>query len=170
MILAASQSINPIIPSWSDVVWSLASFAVLVFLLVKFAFPQVARTMSTRSDRIRDDLKAAELARLESEAALAEYRAQLEGARRESTRLIEEARATADAIRDELISKANEDATAIRQRAEDGLAIERDRVAAELRLHFGEIAIDLAGRIVGSEIDRTGVDPLIRSFVAEIGS
>ena len=51
------QSPNPLLPAWNEVIWGMLSFAVLLFLMWKFAMPQVRSMMKAREDRIRDDLK-----------------------------------------------------------------------------------------------------------------
>ena len=71
----------------------------LLFLLYKFAYPPVKQGMEARTERIRADLQAAEDAKTEAEAVLDEYRAQLNDAKAEAGRIIEEARQAADRIK-----------------------------------------------------------------------
>jgi F-type H+-transporting ATPase subunit b len=170
MFFAASQSVNPILPATGEVIWSVISFVVLMALFIRFVFPPVRTAMVARSEKIRTDIEAAELARNEAEETLAQYRAQLEEARRESTRLLEEARVTASGLREELLAQAGRDAAAIVERAEDSLRGERERVVSELRGLLGDLAVDLAERILEVEIDRLSIDPLIDRFVAEVSS
>lgn len=170
VIFAANQSSNPIVPATGDLIWSVISFAVLLVLLVKFAFPPLRRMMEQRTEKIRTDIESAEAARNEAESVLAEYRSQLEEARRESSRIIEEARRTADALREEIITVANADANEIRRRAEESLEQERQRVVAEVRDEMGQLAVDLAQRILEVEIERSSTDPLVASFLSEIDS
>jgi RNA polymerase-binding transcription factor DksA len=69
-----TQSPNPILPSTGEIIWSVISFAILLALLVKFAFPPVAGMLQKRSEKIRTDLEAAEAARREAEALAAQLR------------------------------------------------------------------------------------------------
>ena len=76
-------------------------FAVLFFLLWKFGFPAVKQAMTTRTERIREDLDAAEKAKTDAESVKDEYERQLAEARSEAARIMEEARQDADAYRNQ---------------------------------------------------------------------
>ena len=93
---ACQEAPNPILPATDELVWGSISFAALLFLLYKFAYPQIRQMLENRTERIRSDLQAAETAKGEAEQILAEYRAQLNDARAEAGRIIEEARQAAD--------------------------------------------------------------------------
>lgn len=170
VILGAAQSSNPIVPAPGEVIWSVVSFVVLMALLTKVAFPPVRKIMVARTEKIRLDIEGAEQARIDAEQVLSEYRKQLDEARKESGRLIEEARKTAEAIRDDLVAKAHEEAAEIKARADESLRAERDRVVAELKAQIGGLAVDLAGRIIEAEIERSSADPLVERFIAQVGS
>jgi F-type H+-transporting ATPase subunit b len=168
-IFGANQAFNPILPATGEIIWSVVSFALLLFLLGKFAFPPVKKIMAERTAKIRNDIEGAEKARLEAERVLAEYRTQLEEARKEANRLVEEARKTAGLVREELLAKAHEEAAEIKRRAEESLQIEKERAMSELRASVGDLAVELASRIIAYEVDRRSVDPLVEQFLAESG-
>lgn len=170
VIFGASQAFNPILPATGEVIWSVISFVVLLILLAKYAFPPVKKIMEERTAKIRGDIEAAESARAEAERTLAQYRSQLEEGRQEASRIIEEARKTAAAIREEHLQSALEEASEIKRRAEDALVIERARVASELRKEVGDLAVALAGRILSLEIEKASYDPLIEQFLLEVGA
>ena len=90
---------SPILPAKNELIWGTISFVVLFVLLWKFAWPGIKKGMDARTERIRDDLDAAEAAKTEAEHVLDDYQAQLADARNESARIIEEARQQADALR-----------------------------------------------------------------------
>ncbi len=169
-IFGANQAFNPILPATGEIIWSVVSFIVLLALLVKFAFPPVKRIMTERTAKIRNDIEAAEKARLETERVLAEYRNQLEEGRKEANRLIEEARKTAELMREDLLRRAQEEAADIKRRADESLMIEKERVMNELRSSVGDLAVELASRIISYEVDRVSVDPLVVQFLSEVGA
>ena len=69
--------------------------------------------------------------------------------RDEGNRIIEEARKTADQLRRDIQANAEQEAQNTVVRAQEEIRAERDRVFNELRAQVGEIAVDLAGRVVG---------------------
>lgn len=145
------------------------SFAILLALLVKFAFPPVAGMLQKRSEKIRADLEAAETARREAEALDAERRAALENARAEGQRIIEDARATGQALREEAVRAAQQEANAIKEQADRQLEAERARLVLELRTELSATAVELAGRILAKELSGDEVDPLVQQFLQESG-
>ncbi len=169
-IFGANQAFNPILPATGEIIWSVISFVVLLVLLAKYAFPPVKKIMAERTAKIRGDIEAAEKARLEAERVLAEYRNQLEEARKEANRLVEEARKTAGLVREDLLKRAHEEAADIKRRADEALAIEKERVMNELRGSLGDLAVELASRIISFEIERQNVDPLVEQFLHEMGA
>jgi F-type H+-transporting ATPase subunit b len=165
-----TQSPNPILPSTGEIIWSVISFAILLVLLVKFAFPPVASMMAKRSDKIRDDLEAAETARRDAERLLAERREELGRAREEGQRIIEDARATGEALRQEAVAEAQREAQIVRDQAQLQMAAERSRLILELRSDLAGMAIELSTRILAHELAASEVDPLVESFLAEADS
>ena len=99
---------------------------------------------------------------------LADYRAQLAGAREESNRIIEDSRKTADQLRRDLAAKAEEEAAATVARAQEEYRAERDRVFNDLRTQVGEIAVDIAGRVVGQSLDKKAHEKLIDDYIEQV--
>lgn len=162
-----TQSPNPILPSTGEIVWSVISFVILLVVLAKVAYPPLARMMAQRSDRIRADLEAADAARREAEALRAERERELQGAREEARRILDEARHTAEALRQEASERARAEAEAIRAQVEAQLAAERVQLVRSLRAEVADLAVDLAGKIVARELERSSFDPLIEAFLRE---
>ncbi|NNN19007.1 MAG: F0F1 ATP synthase subunit B [Acidimicrobiaceae bacterium] len=169
-VFIAAASSNPILPATGEIVWSVLSFLLLLLVLGKWAYPPVKKMMADRAAKIRNDLDAAELARAEAQRTLEEYREQLAQAKREATHILDEARQTAEALRADLLVKAEEDVTILRARNQEALRIERQRVIAELRTEVGSLALELAEKIIDAEVDRAASQTLIDSFISEIGA
>ncbi len=167
ILLAASQSSNPILPASGEIIWSVLSFFVLMAVLAKVAFPPISKMLKDRSEKIRGDIEAAEQARNEAELDRAKAEAQLGEARHESTRLMDEARKTAEVIKADLVKRAEAEVVEMRQRAEEALDAERQRLVFELRGDIADLALDLAEKILQEQLDRSSFDPLIASFLAE---
>ncbi|HVM64699.1 MAG TPA: F0F1 ATP synthase subunit B [Acidimicrobiales bacterium] len=164
------QSRNPILPSVPELVWGILAFAIVVFLMWKYAFPSVKKGMDARTERIRESLSSAEQAKDDAEAVLAEYQRQLADARNEANRIIEEARQTADALRRDLTARAEADAAEIRNRATADIEAAKDRAMDELRSQLTDLAIGLAERVVRTNIDRDSNARLVDEYISTIGN
>src|SRR5215218_6940838 len=78
---------NPILPATNEIIWGAISFAILFFLIAKFAYPAIKKGIDARADKIRGSLDEAEKTRDEANAILEQYRAQLADAKSESARI-----------------------------------------------------------------------------------
>ena len=164
------QAPNPLLPAWNEVIWGMLSFVVLLFLMWKFALPQVRSMMTAREERIREDLEKAENARTGAEEEKARYEAQLAEARGEAGKIIEEARQAAEQVRRDLIARAEVEANEIRERAQVDIAAQQQRALTELRTDVAQLSIDLAERIVEHNLDRDTQLQLVDSFINQVGS
>jgi len=169
-LLPDVQSKNPILPAPNEIVWGLVSFVVLFFLMWKFAFPAVKKGIEARTEHIRETLSSADKAKNDAESVLGEYRAQLADAKNESNRIIEEARQTSDALRKDLMAKAESEAAAVRTRATADIDAAKDRAMAELRTQLTDLTIELAERVVKRNIDRESNTALVNDYIASIGT
>jgi F-type H+-transporting ATPase subunit b len=161
---------SPLAPEPNEIIWGSAAFAVLLVAMWKWGVPAVRNMMEMREERIRTDLERAESARLEGEAALEQYRAQIGDARAEAARIIDEGRQSADEVRRELIARAEADAAEIRERAQQDVALATERAMAELRSRVGQLSIDLAEKIVERNLDRDTQMALVESYIAQVGN
>lgn len=141
-----------IIPKWTEFVLVLVLFGLLCLVLMKFVFPRMDAVMAARTDAIEGGLVRAERTMTEAAAVLEQYRAEIAAARTEAMAIREQARTEGYAIRAEAMAGA--EAARDQALAEGRAAMEADRraVLAELRDAVGEIAVDLAGRIVGESL------------------
>jgi F-type H+-transporting ATPase subunit b len=162
---------NPIIPIWQEVIVGIVAFGLLCFVLMKFVFPQMEKTFAARVDAIEGGIQRAEAAQAEANQLLEQYRAQLAEARTEAARIRDEARADAEGIRQDVLAKAREESDRIIAAGREQLAAQRESIVRDLRSEVGELAVDLAGRIVGESLaDEARNRGTVERFIAELDS
>ena len=161
---------NPILPDKNELVWGTLSFLILLILLAKFAYPAVAQGMENRANRIRKDLDDAERLKSEAQTILDQYTAQLQDAKNEANRIIEEARQTADQLRRDLMARAESEVAELRQRNADDINAAKERTLADLRTQVAEIAIAAAERVVERNLDRDTNAALVDNFISQVGA
>lgn len=160
---------NPIIPLWEELVVGGVAFALLVWVLMKFVLPRMEEMYQRRVDEIEGGLKRAAEAQAEADRLLEQYRQQLAEIRTEAARIRDDARADAAAIREETLARAREEAERVVAAGREALATERERLLRELRSHAGELAVELAGRIVGEALaDEARRNRSVERFLAEL--
>jgi F-type H+-transporting ATPase subunit b len=167
---ACQESPSPIMPATNEILWGGLAFFFLLIALWKFGIPAATNMMHERTERIRGDLDTADKARAEAETVLAEYRTQLADSRTEAARIIEEARQQAEQVRRDLTVRAEGEAAELRARNVEQLSAERDRVLGELRGQVASLNVELAEKVVESNLDREANLALIESYINSVGS
>jgi len=157
-------------PKLPELIVGLIAFAIVFFAIVKFVMPQLRKVLAERESQIQGNLEKADEAKRTAETELAEYRAQVAGAREEADRIIEEGRKTAEQLRRDIQAKAEEEAEATVVRAQEEIRAERDRAFEDLRAQVGEIAVLLAGKVVEKELDPAAHERLIDEYIDQVAS
>ena len=156
----------------SDFKPDLALFTFCVFLglmaiLWKFAWKPITTALDQREDRIDGQIKAAEKINAEAKALLAQYEQKLAGAQDDVRAIIEEARKDAEHTRQELQAKAESEVQALRDRTLRDLDTARAQALKELAEHSTNLAIELAGKLVGAQLNHDDHRRLIEQTVNE---
>ena len=84
----------------------LVNFIILLGILLLFAYKPLLRVLDQRAERIRESLAAADRAREEAATSQAAIQEQLNEARREGQRLLDQAREASDRYREEEMARA----------------------------------------------------------------
>ena len=160
---------NPILPDTSELILGAASFLILLALMWKFGYPAIAKTMEARSARIQGDLDTAEQAKLAAEQVLSRYNADLADAKAESNRIIEEARSQAESVKADMIAATQTEVNDLKAKAAADVEAARNQAMASLRSSVGDIAIELAEKVVEKNLDRATNQALVASFIQQVG-
>lgn len=169
-ILAAEEKTkNPLIPAWNELIWGTVAFILLLVVLWRAGvFKRISEALAERTAKIEGQINQAEAAKAEADRMLEEYRQQLAGAREEANRIIAEAREAGDQLRRDLQEKAQDESNRIVEAARQEIRAERDRAARELRGEVGHLAVDVAERVIGWQLDEDRQRELIDQFIDEL--
>ena len=161
---------NPIVPVTNEIVWGSLSFIVLFVLLAKKGYPAIKKGMDARAARIQGTIDDADRAKSEAGVILDQYQRQLADAKNESSRIIDEARQTADKLRQDLKGQAELEVAEIRARAQADIEAQVTRAMADLQSRVASLSIELAERVVERSLDRDTNMALIERFISQTGS
>ncbi len=145
----------------------LINYIVLLILLGVFAYRPLLNALDTRVDTIRESLAAADRAREEAATSRSAIEDEINEARREGQRLLDQAREAADRFREEEMARARQSAEEFGERARSDIARERDAAIDEVRSAFGDLAITAAERIIRRTVDRQAHQEIIDQVLAE---
>ena len=95
---------------------------------------------------------------------------QLNEARREGQRLLDQAKEASDRFKEDEMERARQEAAAFVERARADIVRERDAAIIELREGFGDLAITAAERVISRSLDRQAHQDLITEVLEETES
>ena len=162
---AEKKSNNPIIPN-GTFIFELFGFFLILWFIFKKVVPVVSNAMTKRQELIRSQIEDSKAAKERLEAAEAEYKQALADTRTDAARIREEARVQGQQIIVEMREQAQETAARVEANAESQLETERQLLVVQLRQEVGELAVELATRIIGHELSNdAGQRQVIDDFI-----
>lgn len=147
--------------------FQIANFLLLLWLLNRFLFKGVVQMLDERSRRISKGLEDAEAAARDRELARAEREAAVTEARKEAADMLASANKIATDTRDEILAEARAQAEKVTERAREEITAEKDRAMADLRAQVAELALDAAAKLVRSDMNATMQRRLVEEFLTE---
>jgi len=163
-----ATKVNLLSPNYGLMAWTLAIFAVLFFVLAKFAFGPITKSVEAREQALEDAIASAKRDRDEAARLLAEQRAALDATRGEAQKLIADARAAAERVRTELVEQAHAEQANLLDRARKEIELEKASAIAQLRREAVDLAIAGAGRVIDRNLDQAANRQLVESFLASV--
>lgn len=161
---------NPILPELNEIIWGTIGFAAVFGFVYWKGLPAIKGGMNARTERIRNDLDSAETLKAEADTVLADYRSQLADAKSESSRIIEEARQQADAMKRELAVRAEADIAEMRQKAAADIEAAKVQAIADLRGEVTALAIGAAEQVIERNLDSAANTALVESYIDRVGA
>ncbi len=143
------------------------NFLLLWYILQRWVFPALFKTLDQRQEIIRAGVEQEERARGELAKAELEAKSIIEGARQESVRIIDESRQTATKLRDEIEREARARAEDRMQNAEKVIAQEIAQAKNSLKGEVADIAIAAASKVLGESLDGAKQRKLVQEFLAQ---
>jgi F-type H+-transporting ATPase subunit b len=155
-------------PYW--ILVSIIQFLILYWLLRRFLWGPVTRTLDDRARRIREGLDLAEASKRERERIKQEVEELLTQARREAAAIAERTTKAAEAAAADLRTQAKAEADRIREKGRTDAEHLHDQALAQLRSEVASMVVLAASRILGREISPEQHRALIERSLDEAGS
>ena len=171
MPLADSLTTTPIWPAGAELVLGTVCFVVVFAILGKLLLPRITKLLNEREDAIQGGINRADEAQAEAQAVLQQYRAQLDDARHEASRIREDAHEQGAQIIAEMRERAEAEARRITDAAQSQIEADRQQALVSLRTEVGSLATELASRIVGESLtDTARQSRMVDRFLDEISA
>ena len=154
-------------PYW--VLVAIVQFGLLFYLLQRFLWGPVTKTLDARAQRIREGLDNAEAAKRERAQMQVEVERLLSEARREAAAIAERTTQAAEAAAAEIRTQAKAEGDRLRERAKTDAEQLHQQALSQLRAEVASMAVLAASRILGKEVDAKTHQALIERSLDEAG-
>ncbi len=141
----------------------------IFFVAKKFLFGPVMKIIKDRQQEIDDMYTKAGEAKEQASALQAEYEEKLNAATDKADLLVKEAVARGQRREEEILRQANAEANAIREKASADIAQEKKKAINDAKDEISVIAMAIAGKVVGRELNDADQSALVDSFIDELG-
>jgi len=154
-------------------VWTMlfawCNLLILYFFLKKILFVPMKNMIDSRQKEIDDMYKNASDAESLANDMKASYEEKLNNANEESEEILKTALRRAQLKEEEIIRDAHSEASRIYERAEEQIALEKQRALLEVKDEVSEMAIEIAGAVIGREVSEKEHEAFIDSFIDSVG-
>jgi F-type H+-transporting ATPase subunit b len=149
-------------------IWTVITFAIVLFVLRKIAFGRIQALIDQRRDRIAEALEEADKARVEARSLVAESQRLVAEGKAQAEAILAEARRIAESQRQRTLAEAQADLE--RRLAENQRAIEAEsqRLVEQIRREVVELTLVAAEKVTGKVLDADDHRRLIDEAVGEI--
>ncbi len=158
-----------LLPKLGLIVWTLLAFLIVFYILKKFAWKPILKSLDEREKNISEAILSAEKLRTEMAGMKSENEALLAKAREERSIMMREAKE----IKDRIINEAKEQAKVETNRiiSDAQAVIEQQKMAAmtDLKNQVGNLVIEVSEKVLRRELkEKSEQESYIRQLAAEV--
>ncbi len=164
IVLAA----NLLAPDAGLIVWITITFAVLLFLLKKFAWGPITSARATREDTIRESMEQAERALAEAKQLQSDNTKARREAEAQAQSIIREARDESERLRTEEVDKTRDQIHQLQETAQAEIEREKENALNSLRQEVADLAIQAAEAILRENLDADRQKKIVEDFLGDL--
>jgi len=135
------------------IIWTIVTFVCLALLLSKFAWKPMLKALGDREEKIRGALDEADRARTEAAEMIKQNEKNLARAEEEYQKMIREGKALAEKLKEEIVSKAKQQAQQELKHASEEIQRNVDSAKLQLRAEVADLAIKATEKILEETLD-----------------
>ncbi len=141
----------------------------IYFVAKKYLFGPVMLIIEERQKEIDGMYESAGTAKAEAEAMRTEYTQRLNAAKAHAESIVRDAVTRGQNREEEILHRAKDEADAIRAKASADIAMEKKKAMNDAKNEISGLALAIAGKVVGRELNSDDQSGLIDRFLDELG-
>jgi F-type H+-transporting ATPase subunit b len=165
-VLVASNALIKVTPGL--MIWTIVAFLITLFVLKRYAFGPIQKTIDERRERIERSIKEAEDARNEARKLLEEHRALIGQARGQAEEILGEARKVAESQRQRMKEETEADRRRRLEETRRQIESETHRALEQIRTEVAELTLIAATKVTRKALDDDDHRRLIDDAIREL--
>ena len=139
----------------------------LVFKI--FFLDKIKAIIDQRREAADKQITEAENAKAEAMTIKKTYEQNMLQAKAKADDLLQSAQRTANSRSEEIIAQAQQQAAQLKSKAADDIALEKKKAINEAKNEISDLAMAIAGKVVGRELNEADQADMIDRFIDELG-
>ena len=152
----------------SLVFWSVVSFALLFFLLKKYAFPPILQTLEERENKIRTEIGDAEKLKQEAQELKANLEAELKSTHEKAKTIVQLANSEAKKIQEKSLDETRAKLKQMQNDMEREIEISRNKLMGEIRGFTAALTIASTEKFLKKTMDDADRKKLAEESIEEV--
>lgn len=141
-----------LIPDLGYFIWALVAFIIVLFILRKFAWKPIIKSLTEREENIAGAIASAEKVKAEMAKMQSENEALLAQAREERSQLLKEARETKDKIINEAKEQAKIEAGKIVTDAQQAINAQKMAALTDVKNEVGKLVVEVSRKVLKNQL------------------
>ena len=157
-------TVNPV-----TLIAQICNLLLQMFLVKVFFLDKIKAIIDARREAADKEITDAKAAKDEAMAIKATYEQNMVESKAKAEKIMQSAQLTAAQRSEQIINDAQKTAVAMKQKAEAEIALEKKRAINDAKNEISEIAMAIAGKVVGRELNAADHAKMVDSFIDELG-
>ncbi len=141
-----------LLPDFGLIFWMTLSFGIVFFLLAKYGFPVIVRSVENRREYIDKSISAANEANRQLAGVEARKEALLNEAKTQRAAIMREAEKARDHVLAQAVEAARKETARMQEEARKQIRLEKEAALAALRSQVAILAVDVAEKVLRGEL------------------
>lgn len=168
LALAGGEVGGPLDVNPGLIIWTVVTFAVLLFVLKKVAWKPILNSLNEREKFIKDSLEKAEIAQKEAEKLIQDNRASMLKAEEEAQKIIAQGRDYAEKLKAQLLEESKTEAKKLVDNAKAEIERKNQEAFNDIKDQVAEIAISAAEKIIRENLDSEKNTQLVNKLIEDL--
>lgn len=148
----------------------LINFTVVLLVLWKWAYGPIVKILDERQEKIAKGVKQAEDVERRVNELESEHKTMIAEAKAEGTKILEEARSSAEDRKKQLLDKAKAEVQGVVVQGKAQLVAEKEQMIRDAREEIAKIAVEASRKILSESVDEKTAQKLAEGVVDEMTS